>query len=243
MRKMKNCIGLLAILFVGALLLSSCLKEYVEPGEMEIESRMVTDFNSINISNAFEVYVSKSDTEELTLEAYSGYLPHITTEVRANTLFIFMDDKYEYNAKKKQKVYLKLKSLQSIKASGATKIIGSTDFVSENFNVNLSGASYLNMSLIVSNKLTCNASGASIVNLAGSSTELVVADLSGASKFSAFNLIAEKATLSISGASDVELYVTKELNFTASGASSIKYKGNPEIVKQSTSGASSVVKL
>ena len=243
MKKMKKFYWLFLILTVNTIFLSSCMKEYIEPGDIKIESRPVSDFNGIIVSDAFELYVSIADSEQLSLEAYSGYLPHIKTLVKAGKLNLYLDDRYEYNSHYKQKVYLKMKSFNYLKASGACKITGSTDFSTENFEMNLSGASYVNMSLLISNTLTCRASGASYINLTGKSSDLNVSDLSGASYFGAFNFITEKASLTISGASDVELNVTKELEFTASGASSVKYKGNPESVKQSISGFSSVVKL
>jgi hypothetical protein len=63
--------------------------------------------------------------------------------------------------------------------------------------------------------------------------------LSGASQINAFDLTVEASELSLSGASIAKVWVTKSLNVDASGASSVRYKGNPEIRKQ-LSGASTL---
>jgi hypothetical protein len=64
-------------------------------------------------------------------------------------------------------------------------------------------------------------------------------DVSGASVLSAFNLIAEDAHVHVSGASEAKVNVITSLHATASGASTIVYKGFPVLTKDS-SGASSI---
>lgn len=64
-------------------------------------------------------------------------------------------------------------------------------------------------------------------------------EVNGASEINASEMKALRADINVSEAADVLVWAEEELSINASGASSLKYKGNPSINK-STSGASSV---
>jgi hypothetical protein len=66
---------------------------------------------------------------------------------------------------------------------------------------------------------------------------------SGASELNAENLETESTTLEISGAGDASVFVNSSLDINVSGAASVKYKGNPETINQSSSGAGSIRKI
>jgi hypothetical protein len=83
--------------------------------------------------------------------------------------------------------------------------------------------------------------GASTATLTGETRELKV-NGSGASKAKCFGLPAENAHVKLSGASGAEVFASVKLDANASGASHVKYKGNPAEVGQSVSGAASVKK-
>jgi len=65
------------------------------------------------------------------------------------------------------------------------------------------------------------------------------ADISGASLLSAFDFPVRAADLNLSGASNARVTVSDHLKVTASGASSVLYRGNP-VVDKTVSGESSV---
>jgi len=83
-------------------------------------------------------------------------------------------------------------------------------------------------------------SGASELNLMGSG-QFIDGELSGASELRSFNYQAEESDIRLSGASEGKILVTRYLKVDASGASNLRYKGNPEIQKK-VSGGSSVSK-
>ena len=64
--------------------------------------------------------------------------------------------------------------------------------------------------------------------------------ISGASDAKLYNLTAKGAILKASGASHVGVTVTEILKASASGASDINYKGNPNVKESNTSGASNI---
>lgn len=85
-------------------------------------------------------------------------------------------------------------------------------------------------------RTTVNLSGASTLQLTGRGATLS-AELSGASNLQAFTYPVSEAGINVSGASKAAVSVSSAL--TASGASTIRYRGTPT-VRQRVSGASTV---
>ncbi len=83
--------------------------------------------------------------------------------------------------------------------------------------------------------------GASTIKLTGSINHLDVS-ASGASDLKGYDLKVNDCTAKASGASDISITVNQQLSANASGASSIRYKGDGTIKEVRTSGASSVAK-
>jgi hypothetical protein len=226
--------------------LTGCYKEYIEPGIMTTEKRSVGNFTGISVSDAMQVYITQGDTEEIEIKAYSGYLPHIITERRNGVLYVYFDrtlSRQHRVYKHEQKVYITLPSLTKIEASGATDVEGLNTFDTENLSISLSGASELNLSLNATNIYYCNLSGSSEATLTGNAVSIDDANVSGASVLKAFDLQVQSVLINVSGASLAEVNVSEELDATASGASKIKYMGNPSVIRQHISGASKIVKF
>lgn len=82
-------------------------------------------------------------------------------------------------------------------------------------------------------------SGASKMNLSGSGKNLIVS-ASGASKLNAYQYLTQEATANASGAAVVNLFADKYISASATGASKIAYKGNPEVKLMKQNGAGRV---
>jgi len=102
-------------------------------------------------------------------------------------------------------------------------------------------ASEINLNLMA-NSLEMDLSGASKTSLNGK-VDMVRADCSGASKFYAGDLETSSFSFEASGASFAELWVKDRLSVDASGASKVRYKGQPANIEKNTSGASSVKEM
>ena len=88
-------------------------------------------------------------------------------------------------------------------------------------------------------KGSAEASGASKVTLAGRIETLVAKGL-GASSLELGDLEIGDLDIGVSGASKAAVNVTGTLSASASGASNIRYSGDPKIKKSDTSGSSSI---
>lgn len=204
-------------------------------GNITTEKRDVSNFNGIDISNAFEVILKQGNNESLTIEADENLMGIIVTEVRGGVLKVYTD-KHIRNPKS-LKLFLTFKEIDFIDISGAVELTSDGKLTFDKLEIDGSGASEIDLE-IEAKDLEMEFSGASEIKLKGKILDVEI-DISGASEISAYNLETDFMDIDISGAAEAQVFVNKELNIEASGASSVRYKGNPNI-NQNTSGASSI---
>lgn len=231
--------SLLAILFV----LSSCdfARDKVRGnGEIKEESRKETGFNEVQVSGAIRVYARQDSTWNVKVVADANLLSHIETYVEDRTLVIRPEEGYKLDPSSSIKVYISSPSYTDFDISGASEVNAENRLSNTNsIALELSGASKAEMD-IKSPVISVELSGASVVRLRGETRDLDI-DAAGASKALCYELPCENATVSLSGACSAEVMASVQLKADASGASHVRYKGNPE-VNQSVSGAGSVNK-
>jgi len=230
---------LFVILFIGVSgIASACnmIAGVQGDGKVVRETRVVSSFDGIDVSGAFQVFLRQGDIEGVVIEADENLQPIIRAEVHGSTLVI--DTKKPINHPSALKVYITFKDLKKAEVSGAVDIVTENKITLSDFSLHTSGASDVRMEL-TAQKLDLNSSGASKLRLAGSATD-VSADLSGACDIYGFDLVCENFTVDLSGAGKAQIHVTKKINAEISGAGNIRYKGNPTIINQSVSGAGSI---
>lgn len=205
-------------------------------GKVIKETRVVSSFDGIDVSGAFNIYLRQGPNEEVIIEADENLQTIIRAEVRGSTLVI--DTRKPINHPTSLNVYITFKDLKKVEVSGAVDIVTENKVTLNDFSLHTSGASDVRME-VTAQKLDLNSSGASKLRLAGTATD-VTADLSGACDIYGFDLVCENFTVDMSGAGKAQIHVTKKINAEISGAGSIRYKGNPSVINQSVSGAGSI---
>ena len=229
-------------LFLSLLILSTlCAFGQKAINDPNVESRNVISFHALNISNAFQVILNQSNTEALAVSADNKEdVPNIRTAVENGTLRIWFDDNKKWWPKnRKLKIYLSVKNIDQIKASGATDINIEGGLKATSLKLSLSGASDLEGQLTISEELTAHLSGASDITISGTANKVTI-DASGASDIKAYDFTATTCNVEASGASSVRITADKEMSVKLTGASSVSYKGNASIRDIKTSGASSI---
>lgn len=210
------------------------------------ERRDLSGFHSINIANAFDVYISQGNEEAVAISGSSSEIKQrIKTSVDNGVLIIRFDDDKKFwklfnSEKQKLKAYISVKKLDKLTVSGACDVFMEDGISSDNLTIHFSGASDLK-GKVNAKDLTINLSGASDITLSGNTANLKI-ETSGASDFKGYELITNFCDAKASGASSVFITVNKELNANASGASDVKFKGEGLIRNIKTSGASSVTR-
>jgi len=236
-----KCYAATLAVFVMALLLADLplmAQQLKGNGNLQTQTRKVSDFTGIDVSGGFTVEITQGNTESLKLEAEENLLDNIKTEVRNGVLHIYNDKSLSTN--KGMKAYITLKELNKIDISGGVKVIGNSTFKTNAMDLDMSGGSKVALA-VDTKKLTADMSGASKVELKGRADELLM-DMSGASKVEAADLEAKRVKVSASGASKVSVFAKEALDINASGASAIYYKGSPRITSE-TSAAARISKL
>jgi hypothetical protein len=220
----------------------SCKKEIFLSENVTKEQKSITNYHSIDVSDAFNVFINLSETEEkIEVEANENLHRYIIIENNSNTLFIKLDNHITIHHNPVLNVYITTKEITDFRASGASQIIIRDTLRTNDANIDLSGASLCNGFLEVKN-LSIKLSGASKLELKGTgeSTEVII---SGASEIKAFHFSTGYLDANLSGASIASFYVTGEIDVDASGASTLLYKGPGWVDSQKISGASVVKKM
>jgi hypothetical protein len=229
-----------------AMLVSTVLFAQKTINDPNAEPRNLSGFHAIKISNAFTVYISQGNEDAVAISASKAeYKAKIITKVENGILIIRFDDDKKFwkgwnGDKQRLTAYVSIKKIDRLDVSGACDIFFEDGISSEDLNVELSGASDLK-GKIDAKKLSFNVSGASDATISGNAAELSV-DASGASDFKGYELVTNYCTAEASGASSVNITVNKELNAKASGASSVRFKGEGLIRDIKTSGSSNVTR-
>ncbi len=226
---------LLAVM--AAVLLSSCSVQ-----AQEKQNRQVSNFDMVSSGGGIDVVLTQGSKTAVVVEASPEAQEHLVTEVKGSTLNIGWERNYSWRnllrSKGKVTVYITCPRLTGVSVSGGSDAKGNSNFTADNFKIDASGGSDVDLAL-TTKTLTVQASGGSDVKLSGRANRQKV-DVSGGSDYKAFALQSTSATVSASGGSDVSVSVEGEISSSASGGSDVRYKGGARVATSSHSGGSSV---
>lgn len=210
-------------------------------GNITSDTRTASNFHSIDVSGAIDVFVKQDSSTSIKVEADDNLLEYIEVYTENSTLVIRTQRGIRVRASRNIKVYVSNPLYREFEVSGASSIHSETQITStETIRIGISGASVGKFE-IDAPKISVDLTGASNLTMRGRTKDLE-AGTSGASEIKGFDLLSENADVEASGASSAEVYASVRLAGNASGASQIKYKGNAT-TSISSSGASGVNKV
>lgn len=208
-------------------------------GSSDREDRSISGFTELEVSGAFEIVLTQGNSESLTIEADENIMDNIKTRITGSTLEIYT--KGTIRNYRVMRVYITFKQLESIDLSGAVKVTADQSLQFDRLDLDISGACTIEFDM-EADRLDLDLSGASKLYLNGYANYME-ADCSGSSKLMLSGLKTKRISFESSGASTAEFWVTESLDVESSGASNVRYKGNPATVNVENSGASSVKKM
>lgn len=206
-------------------------------GKEATDKRQVTAFDKLEIAGSFNITLVQDSSNSITINADDNILNIIKTDVSGDKLKISTDNKNVCSSKEVT-VTIGVRNLKSIAASGAVEITSNGRLNFGDLDLNLSGATKINLNIAASNVET-NGSGVSEIALKGQASSHTI-EMSGSGNVHAFDFVVGNYTIETSGQSDCEINVLSELNIHSTGASDIKYKGNPTKINKSKTGALSL---
>lgn len=236
----------LILLFAMSIVFTSCKKDeyYVTPsGYVTTENKPITDFNEVEVSNAFNVYITFSESEEsVSVEADNNLQSYIYVIQIGNRLVVTLDDKIKLiRGQATLNVYITLKELKEIDGIGATNFYFQNDMIGNSLDVALDGACTLN-GMLTLNELVVKITGSSNLFITGQANYFNI-DALGACKMEGYDFETNILEADLEGASSMSLTVNEKMDIKAKGASNIYYKGNAIIESQNLSGGSYIVKV
>lgn len=219
---------------------TACNQLIGERGNEERVTKEITieSFEKIEVSGAFEIKLTPSESNVVIIEVDENLLRYIDIAVRGNRLFIDTDRRL--NSRKGIKIEVPVKELRGISSSGASDIESSEPISSSEINIEVSGAGKLDLKLDVK-LVTLELSGATLVYLEGVAERLEV-DMSGAGSLAAEGFEVQDCTVDISGVGHVLVNVSGSLDAQVSGLGKVEYLGEPQSVKGDVSGVGKVSK-
>jgi hypothetical protein len=239
---MKKIYLALLILLAGGILtgLSSCVFNCVHgSGHVISENRNGGSFSKLSISGSYKVILKQDSSESIKITADDNLLKYIKTETSGNRLRIYSKRSFCNNGQ--IIVNVGVRNLEEVKASGAVEVESDGKIQAQDFRFKLSGVTKVTMDLTAAN-VSSNGSGSSELILKGQAASHDIS-LSGVGKVYAFDFVVSNCEIQTSGVGHSEVNVLKSLSIHSSGASDVKYKGNPSSVSNDKSGASSVEKV
>ncbi|MDB5155610.1 MAG: hypothetical protein JWR50_317 [Mucilaginibacter sp.] len=231
------------VVFTGSclLLLSSCKSGCIKgSGHVVSEDRKMANFTKLDIAGAYKVYLKQDSSLNVTVSADDNLLKYIKTEVSGDKLSISTNNK-NICGSGEISVTIGVKNINAIDAAGAIDISTSGKLVTKNVELDLSGATKLDLDLDAADVNT-KCSGVTEISLKGQASAHNI-ELDGGGKLHAFDFVVGNYNIQTSGASECEINVLRDLTVNSSGATSIKYKGNPTSIHNQKSGVSSITKV
>ena len=251
----KLFLPVIAAILTLILLIAGCNVTYiVGTGPMVNKSYDFNNFTEIEISNAFVYDITRADNISININCHENLVEHLDISQSGNRLYIRMKDGSYTNSD--ISASLTLPALSKLIVSGASKGSAKGFATNQSMDISVSGASQLETNIeagttgldisgaskIKGNLKTSGAhfkvSGASHVTLQGSATADCTLDVSGASTLDIADFKMNNADVTVSGASTATIYASGDLKIEVTGASTVKYSGNPNIKALNVSGAS-----
>ncbi|WP_460472401.1 head GIN domain-containing protein [Emticicia fontis] len=237
MKKLRLSSLLVIILLVFSVSSCELIQQGVEPRNPEDKTFNLRNFDKLEMGNAFQITVKKGADFKIIAKGDRRDIDDLIVKVTSGELKIYYS-KWRIR-RYRMEIGIEMPNVKEIDFSGATTSYLQGFNNLDELEIDLSGASKATLSANA-RFYKVDLSGASELDLEGMGKEMSV-DLSGASKLNAFDTVVDKATLDVSGASSGRVNVNETLNIRASGASKVRYRGNPH-VSSNLSGSSNVEK-
>lgn len=206
-------------------------------GEVSTETRVVSNFEKVESSNAVKVILSKDTKCGVTISTDSNLQKLLKTEVKNKKLHIYIEGGIkDYKEITAHVNYVKLKELR---ASSASNIICTNAITEDTLTLKASSAASINLSEVTINTLQTNASSTAQILLTGNCTYLE-AKASSAANIDLKDLKTLHCKAKASSAASITLDIVESLEAKASSGSQIRYKGEPQNIKTTNSSGGSI---
>ncbi len=211
-------------------------------GKEETRDMKMADFTAVEVGGPFHVDITQAKEFRVTVTADDNVMPYVKVTRKGSALEIGLDGKGLSIQNVTLKAAVTMPALEKVSAAGASHVSVRAFKSEKDCKVEASGASHLSGDL-QARAVDLDASGASHVSLKGSAKRARLT-ASGASHLALLDFaVGEKADVTLTGACHADIQVKGQLDYDVSGASHLKYLGEPKVGKKKLTGASSATSL
>jgi len=222
---------LILILFSTTIFFSSCdeIFEEVVYGNNVISTveRPSGGFDEIISTGPFDIYLTQTENQRLTIEAEENLLPFIQTSYRGDNLYIEVEDGYRLKNNSPIKVYTSSPDLHEIKLTGSGKVeMGSLE--TRWLDIKITGSGDVMIEQLQTEELDAEITGSGDILLSGAvnDSELTI---TGSGDIRSMDLVQEDCDADISGTGNMYLNVLHHLDAQITGTGNIYYIGTPSL--------------
>ncbi len=208
----------LFILFASMSVLTSC-KTTTGKGEIIEEPRHISNFNSIVLQSAADIYLSQGPWS-VKVKGYENLVPILTTEVINNQLII-SNENNDIIDNNNLEVFITMPELVAIEIKGAGNIT--------------------TLEPMALNDLTIDLRGTSNINLHGTA-QSIHCNLYGTGNIRVCEMPAEQVSTILNGTGSMYVFANQSLQAIINGTGNVNYRGN-QILSQQINGVGSVTKI
>src|SRR6187397_1617815 len=238
---MKKLFFMLAA--AAALLTTSSCKKVVGEGDLQTETRNITDFSGVSSSIGGKIYYKIDPVYKVEITAQRNILDVIQATKSNGHLLLKVKDGVRIKSNEEITVNISAPTADYLHLSGTgdLAVIGNINAV--NLDMAISGTGSITVqSVSVTDKINANISGTGDITVQSGVAKNEDLRISGSGKLFIDGVAAEKATTTISGSGDMQVNLSQALDATISGSGSVYYRGHP-LISPSISGSGKVKPL
>jgi hypothetical protein len=222
----------------------------------ETQTRKLSPFNSLEVGGSMDV-ILESGSEESAKVVAEGVSPDkIVTEVKSNTLEVYMENGNYRNIK--VKVYVTYKRLEAIDKTGSGKLTCNSDLTAPSFKLSsggsgnmiinkkiqaarvtlaTSGSGSVKLETLEADDADLHTSGSGNFEIGGGHAKNQAIHLSGSGNVNAYGLKTNECNASVSGSGSIDISVSQSLEGRIAGSGNINYQGDAQITKSTIVGS------
>jgi hypothetical protein len=188
------------------------------------ESRDISNFTKVDFGIPGKLYIRQGSDDKVEIEADKEMLSKIETKLEGSRLIIKTPDKFRWRSGDDDdiKVYVTIKKLEGLSASGSGDVIGESKFTTNDLTLKVSGSGSLTIEAEASGEVEADVSGSGNLQIKGSSKGF-------------------DSGVSGSGRVELDMNIDGNSNFSISGSGRIEAAGKTDDVEIAISGSGKVL--
>ena len=214
----------------AAILTTPSCKKVVGEGDLQTETRNITDFSGVSASIGGKIYYKIDPVYKVEITAQRNILDVIQATKINGHLLLKIKDGVRIKSNEEIIVNISAPTADYFHLSGTGDLIATGNIIATDIDMSISGTGNLTVSLVsIGDKLKAAISGTGNINVLAGTAKNEELKISGSGKLLLEGVAAENAETTISGSGDIKISVSQKLDATISGSGSVYYHGNPLI--------------